>query len=350
MLHVARRFPVVISSRVAGRVAGMVGALLAFALCATPAHAQRVERSGKAVVDANCASCHARSDKGAPRIGDAKAWAARASQGLSVLTATALKGIRNMPAHGGNPGLSDIEVERAITVMVNRSGGHWVEPMGGAGPAVVRSGEQLVQAQCSKCHQDGLNGAPKIGDRAAWAPRLAKGLPAVVKTAVHGHGGMPARGGLAQATDAEIQGAIVYMFNFGVPQAPPAAAPATAAADPYHKVIDGMEVYLGVVRAEAVPVGAVKAAAPPGKGYYHLNVSLYDTGTKAAVADATVKVTVSDPTSTESKTLSPVAAGGAVSYGGYFRLRGPDPYTIRARIERPGAARASEANFEYRVW
>jgi cytochrome c5 len=179
-----------------------------------------------------------------------------------VLTATALKGIRNMPAHGGNPGLSDIEVERAITYIVNRSGGHWVEPMGGAGPAVVRSGEQLVQTQCAKCHQDGLNGAPRIGDRAAWAPRLAKGLPAVVKTALHGHGGMPARGGLAQATDAEIQGAIVYMFNYGVPEPPP-PAPA-AVADPYHQVIDGIEVYLGIVRAGAD--SANRGTTPPPTG------------------------------------------------------------------------------------
>lgn len=350
MRHVARRFPVVILSRAAGGVAGMIGALLSLALCATPAHAQRVERTGKAVVDANCASCHGRSDKGAPRIGDATAWAARASQGLSVLTATALKGIRNMPAHGGNPGLSDIEVERAITYMVNRSGGHWVEPMGGAGPAVVRSGEQLVQAQCSKCHQDGLNGAPKIGDRAAWTPRLAKGLPAVLRNAVHGHGGMPARGGLAEATDAEIQGAIVYMFNFGVPQPPPAAAQPAAAADPYHKVIDGIDIYLGLARAESAPAGAGKSVPPQGKGYYHLNVSLFDALSKAAITDAKVKLMVSDPTSMESKTLTPLTSGGVVSYGGYFRMRGPERYTITAQIERPGAGRASEAKFEYRVW
>jgi cytochrome c5 len=60
-----------------------------------------------------------------------------------------------MPAHGGDAGLSDIEIERAITYMVNQSGGKWVEPTGGLTPAVERRGEQVVQAQCAKCHQAG---------------------------------------------------------------------------------------------------------------------------------------------------------------------------------------------------
>lgn len=346
MCHVAKRWPAAIQQWLSSVVAGMLVALLA--LCSPAVDAQRAERSGKAVVDAACASCHARGDKGAPRIGDSKAWAARASQGLSVLSATALKGIRNMPAHGGSPGLSDIEIERAITYMVNRSGGHWVEPLGGAGPAVVRSGQQLVQQQCAQCHQDGLNGAPRIGDRAAWTPRLAKGLQAVVRTAVNGHGGMPARGGLATATDAEIQGAIVYMFNFGVPEPPPPQS--VAPADPYHKVVDGIEVYLGIVRAGAAAAGAGKQDVPRGSGYFHLNVSLFDAASKAAIADAKVKVVVSDPTSMESKTLVAAASGGVVSYGGYFRMRGPDPYTISAQIERPGTGRVSEATFAYKVW
>ena len=86
------------------------------------ADAQRKERQGKEVVDAVCAACHASGKDKAPRIGDAKAWAERASQGLTALTAHALTGIRDMPAHGGNSGVSDIEIERAITYMVNRSG------------------------------------------------------------------------------------------------------------------------------------------------------------------------------------------------------------------------------------
>ncbi len=67
--------------------------------------------------------------------------------------------------HGGNPGLTDLEIKRAITCTVNRSGGNWVEPVSKKSPRVERSGEQIVKAQCFKCHQDGVGGAPKIGDR-----------------------------------------------------------------------------------------------------------------------------------------------------------------------------------------
>ena len=136
----------------------LLPAIALFAVLSTfsaGADAQRTERQGKEVVDAVCGACHAAGKDGAPRIGDANAWASRASQGLTALTDHALKGIRKMPAHGGNKGVSDIEIERAIVYMVNQSGGNWVEPVGGATPAVVRTSETIVQAQCAKCHQTG---------------------------------------------------------------------------------------------------------------------------------------------------------------------------------------------------
>ena len=69
-----------------------------------------------------------------------------------------------MPAHGGNATLSDIEIERAITTMVNQSGGRWVEPLGGATPAVVRSSEQIVQTQRLRVFRACPSSMPK-GDR-----------------------------------------------------------------------------------------------------------------------------------------------------------------------------------------
>jgi cytochrome c5 len=175
-------------------------------------------RSGKAVVDTVCAACHATGANGAPRIGDAKAWSPLAAQGLSRLTEEAVKGIRQMPAHGGNPGLSDFEIRRAVTYMVNQSGGNWNEPIDKSKPGEPRSAQQIVRAQCARCHEAGVGGAPKIGDRDAWTPRLKTGFDAVVRSAINGHGGMPARGGMADLTDAELRSAITYMIN-------PAAAP-----------------------------------------------------------------------------------------------------------------------------
>jgi cytochrome c5 len=177
-------------------------------------------RTGKAVVDTVCASCHATGANGAPRIGDAKAWRPLAAKGLSRLSEEALKGIRKMPAHGGNPGLSDFEIRRAITYMVNRSGGHWSEPIDKSMPARPRSAQQIVRAQCARCHVAGIGGAPKIGDREAWIPRLKPGFDTVVRSAINGHGGMPARGGMADLTDAELRSAITYMFNPGATTAP----------------------------------------------------------------------------------------------------------------------------------
>ncbi len=87
---------------------------------------------------------------------------------------------------------------------------------GQAKPPAERSGELIVKAQCSKCHQSGVNGAPRIGDREAWIPRVKQGLDTVVRPAIKGHGGMPARGGMADLTDNELRGAVIYMLNAGV--------------------------------------------------------------------------------------------------------------------------------------
>src|SRR5262249_43521167 len=150
---------------------------------------------------------------GAPRIGDAKAWAARSKAGLASLTRTALEGVRKMPPHGGKLDLSDLEVSRAIAYMVNKSGGKWKEPIDRMNPPKERTGEQVVKAQCIKCHGESVGGAPKIGDKAAWVDRARLGFDSVVRSAIAGHGGMPARGGMADLTDNEVRSAVTYMFQ-----------------------------------------------------------------------------------------------------------------------------------------
>jgi cytochrome c5 len=196
------------------RVGGLLLVTATLAFTAPPAaHAQSAELSGKEVVDAVCAKCHASGASGAPRIGDQQAWSKRASRGLSGLTANALQGIRKMPSHGGNQSLSDFEIKRAVAYMVNQSGGKWTEPVDKRIKSAPRSGEEIVKAQCSKCHEAGKSGAPKIGDRDAWIPRLKDGLDNTVRSAINGHGGMPARGGLANLTDTEMRSAVIYLFR-----------------------------------------------------------------------------------------------------------------------------------------
>jgi cytochrome c5 len=193
---------------------------LAIALALLPSISiaqQEPERpTGKEIVAKVCSKCHATNKAGAPQIGDRKAWAKRTSQGLTSLTQHAITGIRNMPSHGGSANLSDGDLTSAIVYMVNQSGGNWIEPTVKGTAVADRSGKEVVTQQCIKCHGTGLNGAPKIGDRAAWIPRGAHGIDALTRSAINGHGGMPSRGGLANLTDTEIRNAVVYMFNQGV--------------------------------------------------------------------------------------------------------------------------------------
>lgn len=184
-------------------------------LWAPCAHADP-DRSGQDVFGEVCIACHATGAQGAPRVGDRKAWQERYARGLSSLSKSAIEGIRKMPSHGGKMSLTNLELERAITYMVNQSGGHWTEPINRARVPAIRSGESIVRAQCSKCHQEGLGGAPRIGDSAEWIRRANQGFDSLVRSAIAGHGGMPPRGGEADLTDTELQLAITYMFQRSV--------------------------------------------------------------------------------------------------------------------------------------
>jgi cytochrome c5 len=79
-------------------------------------------------------------------------------------------------------------------------------------PAGDRSGEVIYKGVCGACHDSGVAGAPQMGDASAWAPRIATGLDALMKTVTAGKGAMPPKGG-ADATDEELRRAIIYMTN-----------------------------------------------------------------------------------------------------------------------------------------
>jgi cytochrome c5 len=77
----------------------------------------------------------------------------------------------------------------------------------------VRSGEQVVNTVCQTCHGAGLVGAPKIGDKAAWQPRLAQGVNALQEHAIKGIRAMPPKGGNPSLSDAEVSAAVDYMLK-----------------------------------------------------------------------------------------------------------------------------------------
>lgn len=97
-------------------------------------------------------------------------------------------------------------------------------------PKVEKTGEQVFNAVCTACHTPGAMGAPKYGNKADWAPRIAQGYKTLIDHALHGYKGkMPARGGDPDLTDLEVERAVAYMADaagakFTPPE--PAAAPA----------------------------------------------------------------------------------------------------------------------------
>ncbi|MCX7960943.1 MAG: c-type cytochrome [Burkholderiales bacterium] len=95
-----------------------------------------------------------------------------------------------------------------------------IQPLGrvefvdaGRAAAGARSGEEVVKAVCAACHATGVAGAPKIGDKAAWAPLIRRGLDKMLAVAITGEKAMPPRGGAPDLTDLELARAIVFMAN-----------------------------------------------------------------------------------------------------------------------------------------
>ena len=92
---------------------------------------------------------------------------------------------------------------------------------GSSGLAMPTSGKGLFEQTCSACHGAGIAGAPKAGDKAAWASHIAKGLPTLYDHALHGFTGdtgtMPAKGGRTDVPDAMVEQAVNYMVSLVSP-------------------------------------------------------------------------------------------------------------------------------------
>jgi cytochrome c5 len=175
-------------------------------------------RSAEDIYKAVCSACHASGAAGAPKFGDQADWGARLKQGQKALLASAIKGKNAMPARGGGADLSDLDVERVVVYMANKAGATFKEP---AAPAPEKAaaapvagkpdGKKIYDATCTACHGAGVAGAPKAGDKAAWAPRLKSGMNALYANALKGKNAMPPKGGNAALADAEVKAAVDYL-------------------------------------------------------------------------------------------------------------------------------------------
>jgi len=230
-------------------------------LVALDANAPKVEKSGQEVYDAVCTSCHAAGALGAPKFDNKGDWGARIAQGYDTLVKHAIEGIRQMPPRGGDGDLSDVEVARAVAYMANSGGASFTAPEAAApavtadaeapapaeaaapaaaaapteaaaaapvavavpaaaAPAKVAAvakadpakGKAVYTANCAVCHAAGVAGAPKLNDKAAWAPRLGQGFDGLYKSALNGKNAMPAKGGNPALPEADLANAVAYML------------------------------------------------------------------------------------------------------------------------------------------
>lgn len=82
-----------------------------------------------------------------------------------------------------------------------------------SGQTFAANGKAVYDATCAACHAAGAAGAPKPGDKAAWAPRIATGMAAMTASALKGKGVMPAKGGNSGLSDADVAAAVEYMVS-----------------------------------------------------------------------------------------------------------------------------------------
>lgn len=79
--------------------------------------------------------------------------------------------------------------------------------------AGVGTPKEIYENNCKMCHQNGLAGAPKLGDKAAWQPRIAQGLDTLVSTAWNGIRAMPPKGNCLKCTQDDIKATVEYMIQ-----------------------------------------------------------------------------------------------------------------------------------------
>ncbi|WP_439683873.1 Cytochrome c domain-containing protein [Cupriavidus oxalaticus] len=219
-------------------------------------NAPRVFKTGEQVYKEICAACHATGAAGAPKYGTAGDWTARIGQGFDGLMKSVLAGKGAMPPRAGSTpdDYTDYELARAVVYMADAGGAKFPEPPAPAAPAPTTAaapdaaaapavaaapapaapaaaapaapaaaaaapaaasadvGKKVYDQVCAACHAAGVAGAPKFGDKAAWAPRLKEGMDTVHNYALKGKGVMPPKGGYA-GPDADVIAASDYMAN-----------------------------------------------------------------------------------------------------------------------------------------
>jgi len=251
-------------------------------------------RSGKEIYGSTCGVCHDNGVAGAPKLDEKASWETRLTGGFSALVASAIAGKGGMPARGGDPDITDSEMELVVGHMIKTAGIELVAKSANTAPAATEAmavkteeaskvevmpakteekavmetkvevvkeavvekveevvakaeetkdvvvekmkevkteavtavvatvaaakapvdhsaGEAVYKSSCFACHDSGVAGSPKIGDKAAWTARIAMGSDSMYAAAIKGKGAMPAKGGNTSISDDDVKAAVDYM-------------------------------------------------------------------------------------------------------------------------------------------
>jgi cytochrome c5 len=142
---------------------------------------------------------------------------------VAVIIIGVMKAMSGVLRGNATADMSDEAIAERIAPVAKLNTGEPIVPETASAPApsapaaasggAARSGEQIFSSTCTACHGTGAMGAPKVGDAAAWAPRIDKGMDTLLNHAINGFNMMPARGTCADCSDDELKNAIEYMVS-----------------------------------------------------------------------------------------------------------------------------------------
>jgi len=178
-------------------------------------NAQPTLKRGKQVYINSCIICHQDGKMSAPLNGDGPNWYNRLkTSGLTGLYRHAISGYNSMPVKGACVTCSDNDIIAATDYILNNSlsRSQWLDLSSGRAAKYPANGRDIYNESCAMCHNEGKNGAPKIGDKEIWKPLIAKNIDTLLENALKG-GAHPANGGCKLCTTGEVLEAIKYMVS-----------------------------------------------------------------------------------------------------------------------------------------
>lgn len=224
-------------------------------------------RAASDIYENTCAACHDTGSAGAPVLGETGEWEERVEQDFDTLVEHVIDGLGAMPPRGGDDSLSDDEIRWTVAYMMDDmdfdldgvasaledeeealagDGDSAEEEVAEDGDEAAEDGDEAADADeeaddgaeaedvamddldpeagqqtydnaCASCHDTGAANAPEINDKAAWEPRLEKGLATLIEHAIEGFQGdagfMPPRGGQSDLSDEEVENAVGYIVQ-----------------------------------------------------------------------------------------------------------------------------------------